>query len=175
MNGREIAASFVFGLLVNEMTDISPWAARRLVHWAAYRWTADPHTAARYAEEWAAIIDERPGKLLKLGTAARFAVGAAGRAAPRALAVLKHRVAYRLWANYHDGYKLLWRSIHIASLVITVATTVIDLAVTDPPVLQWLFTVLQALCFIALVAAYPGRRWLWSLYLRARARWWMSG
>ncbi|MCX5066659.1 hypothetical protein OOJ91_12295 [Micromonospora lupini] len=88
MNGWEIAASFVFGLLVNEMTDLSPWAARRLVRWAAYRWTTDPDIAAGYAEEWTAIVEERPGKLLKLLTAAQFSLGAAGRALPRVWAAV---------------------------------------------------------------------------------------
>ncbi|MFY1595570.1 hypothetical protein [Micromonospora sp. WMMD737] len=85
MNRWEIILGIVFGLLVNEVTDISPWAARRLTRWSAYRWTTDPEMAAGYAEEWAAVIDDRPGKLLKLLTALRFALGAAGRAAPRAV------------------------------------------------------------------------------------------
>ncbi|BCJ61564.1 hypothetical protein C1I93_09135 [Micromonospora endophytica] len=83
MNRWEIILGIVLGLLVNEVTDISPWIARKLVHWSAYRWTTDPATAAGYAEEWAALIDERPGKLLKLLTATRFTLGAAGRAVPR--------------------------------------------------------------------------------------------
>lgn len=91
MNGWEIVASFAFGLLVNEMTDVSPWAARKLVRWAAYRWTVDPDLAAGYAEEWTAIIDERPGKLLKLLTAVQFSIGAAGRAAPRMLSSARDR------------------------------------------------------------------------------------
>ncbi|MEV5767950.1 hypothetical protein AB0L34_25715 [Micromonospora sp. NPDC052213] len=84
MNGWEIILGIVFGLLVNEVTDISPWLARKLTRWSAYRWTTDPDTAAGYAEEWAAVIDDRPGKLLKLLTALRFTIGAASRAAPRA-------------------------------------------------------------------------------------------
>ncbi|MEH0937744.1 hypothetical protein [Micromonospora psammae] len=91
MNGWEILASFIFGLLVNEMTDVSPWAARKLVRWAAYRWTPDADIAAGYAEEWSAIIDERPGKLLKLITAVQFTVGAVGRAAPRMLLDARRR------------------------------------------------------------------------------------
>ncbi|MEU0077630.1 hypothetical protein ABZY58_06925 [Micromonospora tulbaghiae] len=83
MSRSEIILGIVFGLLVNEVTDISPWAARKLTRRAAYLWTTDPDTAAAYAEEWTAIIEERPGKLLKLFTALRFTIGATGRAAPR--------------------------------------------------------------------------------------------
>ncbi|NJC13027.1 hypothetical protein F4558_002853 [Micromonospora profundi] len=96
MNHWEIIASFVFGLAVNEMTDLSPWAARRLVRWAAYHWTTDPEIAAGYAEEWTAIVEERPGKLFKLATAVQFAIGAAGRAAPRTATAIKFAVRREL-------------------------------------------------------------------------------
>ncbi|BCL16048.1 hypothetical protein [Micromonospora sagamiensis] len=84
MNRWEIILGIVFGLIVNEITDVSPWLARRLVRWSAYRWTTDPELAAGYAEEWAAVVEERPGKLFKLLTASRFAIGAISRATPRA-------------------------------------------------------------------------------------------
>ncbi|WP_327643744.1 hypothetical protein [Micromonospora zamorensis] len=96
MNNWEIILGILFGLVVNEVTDVSPWAARKLARWAAYRWATDPEIAAGYAEEWAALIDDRPGKLLKLLTAVRFTLGAAGRAAPRAgIRVLRAARAYR--------------------------------------------------------------------------------
>jgi hypothetical protein len=80
-----IIGTLALGLVVNEVTDISPWLAHRIVRWAAYRWSKDPETAAGYAEEWAAIINERPGRLFKLGTAVGFAGGAAFRTMPRRL------------------------------------------------------------------------------------------
>ncbi|MDG4796917.1 hypothetical protein [Micromonospora sp. WMMD1082] len=83
MNRWEIILGVVLGLFVNEVTDISPWIARKLVRWSAYRWTTNPEIAAEYAEEWTALINDRPGMLPKLLTAMRFSVGAAGRAAPR--------------------------------------------------------------------------------------------
>ncbi|TDC81353.1 hypothetical protein E1193_15070 [Micromonospora sp. KC606] len=83
VNRWEAVLGVILGLLVNEITDISPWIARRLVRWSAYRWTTDPEIAAGYAEEWEALIDDRPGKLFKLLTAVRFSLGAAGRAAPQ--------------------------------------------------------------------------------------------
>jgi len=68
-----ILISVILGLLVNECCDISPWCARKLVEWSAYRRYADPDRAAVRAEEWAALIDARPGKLLKLLSALGFA------------------------------------------------------------------------------------------------------
>ncbi|WP_328653795.1 hypothetical protein OG598_08000 [Micromonospora sp. NBC_00330] len=96
MNRWEIIVGVILGLLVNEMTDLSPWAARRLARWAAYRWATDPEVAAGYAEEWTAIVDERPGKLFKLLTAVQFSLGAARRAAPRTFAVVGHAAERRL-------------------------------------------------------------------------------
>ncbi|MFF0721327.1 hypothetical protein [Micromonospora sp. NPDC003816] len=95
----EVVLSILLGLFVNEAFDISPWLARRLVRWSAYRWTTDPEIAAGYAEEWAAIIDQRPGKLFKLLTAVQFTFGAAGRAAPRAVmrALIASRLLRAVW------------------------------------------------------------------------------
>lgn len=83
MSRWELILSITLGLLVNEVTDISPAIARRLVRWSAYRWTTNPEIAAGYAEEWTALINARPGKLLKILTGIRFSLGAIGRAAPR--------------------------------------------------------------------------------------------
>jgi hypothetical protein len=58
------------GLAVNECSDVSPWLARRLVRWAA---------GIRYPgreDELEAVIDDRPGKLLKLLTALGFVCAA---------------------------------------------------------------------------------------------------
>jgi hypothetical protein len=73
----EVVAAIVLGLLVNEATDICPWIAVRLVRWSArllYR--RAPERAAIRAEELAALINDRPGKLLKLFTALGFALHA---------------------------------------------------------------------------------------------------
>jgi hypothetical protein len=72
-----LLGAVVLGLLVNEISDVSPWMAGRLVRSAAILWSHDPHVAADYAEEWQAVVDERPGKLLKLGTALGFLAVAA--------------------------------------------------------------------------------------------------
>jgi hypothetical protein len=73
----EVVAAVVLGLVVNELTDICPWVAVRLVRWAArllYR--KAPERAAIRGEELAALVNDRPGKLLKLFTALGFVLHA---------------------------------------------------------------------------------------------------
>lgn len=79
-------------LAVNECCELSPWAAQKIARWSAHLRYADPDRAETRAEELAAVIDERPGKLFKLITALCFAV-----AATRAWAV---RAAIRAWAAW---------------------------------------------------------------------------
>ncbi|MDV5145504.1 hypothetical protein R1T08_15095 [Streptomyces sp. SBC-4] len=55
----------VIGLVLAEVTEIAPWTARMVLRFAARR-LGDPEATARYEEEWAALLDQRPGKLLKL-------------------------------------------------------------------------------------------------------------
>jgi hypothetical protein len=63
-------------LAVNECCDVSPWIARKLVRWSAHRRYAPSSRAEVRAEECAAYIDDRPGKLFKLLTALIFATKA---------------------------------------------------------------------------------------------------
>jgi lipopolysaccharide/colanic/teichoic acid biosynthesis glycosyltransferase len=73
----EIAFAVISGLLINEVTDICPWLAIRLVRWAARRrYPYAPERAATRGEELAALIHDRPGKLFKLFTAVGFALHA---------------------------------------------------------------------------------------------------
>jgi lipopolysaccharide/colanic/teichoic acid biosynthesis glycosyltransferase len=73
----EVAFAIIFGLLVNEVTDICPWLATRLVRWAArLRYPHAPERAATRAEELAALINDCPGNLFKLLTAVGFALHA---------------------------------------------------------------------------------------------------
>ncbi|MFG1992369.1 hypothetical protein ACGFJ7_20550 [Actinoplanes sp. NPDC048988] len=83
---KNVLGAIVVGLFVNEFGELSPWLARHLVNWAAYRWTADPRDAADLSREWQGIIDQRPGKLFKLFTAAGFASSAGATVARPALA-----------------------------------------------------------------------------------------
>ena len=72
--------------LGNELCDFSPWCARKLARWSAFRKYADPDRAEIRAEELAAVINARPGNLLKLITAALFAAAAVALSARRAVA-----------------------------------------------------------------------------------------
>ncbi|MGN9781474.1 hypothetical protein ACTMTF_08605 [Nonomuraea sp. ZG12] len=76
MSGWEIVLGVVAGLVVNELTEMSPWLARRLVTWSAHHRYEDPERAALRAEELTALIDHRPGKLFKLVTGMSFAASA---------------------------------------------------------------------------------------------------
>jgi membrane protein YdbS with pleckstrin-like domain len=71
-----LAVAVVLGLVTNELSDISPWVARKLVAWSARERYGGTERAAIRAEELAALINERPGKLFKLGTGLRFASSA---------------------------------------------------------------------------------------------------
>src|SRR5690349_14212167 len=73
-------------LVLNEFCDISPWAGRKLVRWAArLRYGRGSERAAIRGEELAALIDQRPGKLFKLGTALCFVFAGAAHASGRAI------------------------------------------------------------------------------------------
>jgi hypothetical protein len=72
----EVLLAIITGLVVNECCDVSPWIARKLVRWSARRRYAPPSRAKLRAEELAAYIDDRPGKLFKLITALGFVAAA---------------------------------------------------------------------------------------------------
>ncbi|MFI6182557.1 hypothetical protein ACIA8R_44010 [Nonomuraea sp. NPDC051191] len=76
MSGAEIVLGVLLGLIANEMCDVSPWLARKLVASAAHLQYRDPARAAMRAEELEALVNERPGKLFKLATALAFVAGA---------------------------------------------------------------------------------------------------
>ena len=67
-----VAAAIVLGLIVNEMSDVSPWLARKLVVWSAQLRYGEASCGDVRAEELMALIEHRPGKLLKVGTALGF-------------------------------------------------------------------------------------------------------
>ena len=71
-----ILLGIVTGLLANELFEFSPWCARKLVRWSAFRRYTDPDRAEMRAEELTALINDRPGKLFKLITAVCFAADA---------------------------------------------------------------------------------------------------
>lgn len=81
-----VLLGIVAGLLANELCDFSPWCARKIVRWSAFRRYADPGRAEMRADELAAVINDRPGNLFKLITAVSFAADAVVVSACRAVA-----------------------------------------------------------------------------------------
>lgn len=76
MTTGQILLAILTGLIVNECCDMSPWLARKLVRWSAHRRYTPAARAELRAEELAAYIDDRPGRLFKLITALGFAIAA---------------------------------------------------------------------------------------------------
>lgn len=76
MSTAETIVGIAAGLVVNELCEVSPWAARKIVVWSAHLQYGQVPRAEVRAEEHAALIDARPGKLLKLITALSLAGGA---------------------------------------------------------------------------------------------------
>jgi RNA polymerase sigma factor (sigma-70 family) len=69
-----VALGILTSLIAGEITSVSPWCAKKLARWAALRRYADnPERAEIRAEELAALVEIRPGNLLKLMTALGFA------------------------------------------------------------------------------------------------------
>jgi hypothetical protein len=87
MGGRLMSAQLLgvigavlLGVLANDIWSLSAPAARRIVMVAAKLWARDTEQAQVLSEEWRAYIDDRPGQILKLGTAFAFLTAALGRA-----------------------------------------------------------------------------------------------
>jgi hypothetical protein len=100
LNTAEAILSIAAGLAVNEFCDISPWVARKISMWSARVRYGTSARAEIRAEELAAVIDSRPGKLFKLLTALAFACGAT--------TVRAHRAAllFRLYLHTINGLTL---------------------------------------------------------------------
>ena len=81
-----IVLGIIAGLLANELCEFSPWCARKLVRWSAFRRYVDPGRAEMRAEELTAVINARPGNLFKLITAVGFAANAVIVSSRRAVA-----------------------------------------------------------------------------------------
>lgn len=72
MSALAVIISVILGLIVNECTAVSPWAAQKIVRWSARLRYDDPKRAEIRGEELAALIKMRPGNLFKLITALCF-------------------------------------------------------------------------------------------------------
>ena len=71
-----ILVTVIVTLIVNEVSDLCPWLAVRLVRWSAFCRYCDRQRAETRADELAALIRARPGSLFKLLTAVGFAASA---------------------------------------------------------------------------------------------------
>ncbi|HEU5472736.1 MAG TPA: PrsW family intramembrane metalloprotease [Actinophytocola sp.] len=93
MTGQIVLLSIALGLVTNELGEVSPWLARRLVRWSArLRYRHDPERLAIRAEELEDVVGNAPGKLLKLLCAAGFAASAVAHRAHRSVAGLVSRL-----------------------------------------------------------------------------------
>jgi hypothetical protein len=72
MTAWALVSSVLLGLLVNECCEVSPWVADKLVRRSAYLRYTNRTRAEEQAEDLAAYIKDRPGKLFKLLTALHF-------------------------------------------------------------------------------------------------------
>jgi hypothetical protein len=120
-------------LAVNECCELSPWAAQKIARWSAHLRYEDSERAEVRAEELAAVVDGRPGKLFKLITAMCFAA-----AAVRVWAV---RAVIRAWAaratadvylvNTRTGQVVLRKAMAASVLTAVAAFAVLQLASPD--------------------------------------------
>lgn len=71
-----LLATVLIPLILAEVGEIGPWTARRLAIWAASTRYGDTERGRTRAEEWPALLDGYPGKLIKLLVGLHFAVTA---------------------------------------------------------------------------------------------------
>lgn len=109
-----ILVSIATGLLVNELCDLSPWCARKLVHWSAFRRYPNLDRAEARAEELTALINDRPGKLFKLITALCFAARATVSPRPSARIAPARTTPH---ADTYPAYVLTWRQRKVLQVI----------------------------------------------------------
>lgn len=77
VNWTAFIVSVVLALIFAEYSDVAPWLAEKIVCRSARTIYSDNAERAEIrAEEWAAVIRDRPGKLLKLLTASGYGISA---------------------------------------------------------------------------------------------------
>lgn len=62
----------IFAAVFATLFDLAPVIAKAMVRQAARWWKSDVYTPEELAEEWQALVEERPVGLLKIGTGLRF-------------------------------------------------------------------------------------------------------
>src|SRR5690242_2151763 len=123
-------------LAVNECCELSPWAAQKIARWSAHLRYADSERAKVRAEELAAVIDGRPGKLFKLITAMCFAAAAIRLWAARAVirAWVTHATADASLVSITPAGQVTLRKAIAASIPTVVAAfAVLQVASADTP------------------------------------------
>jgi hypothetical protein len=154
MSGVAVAifCGVLAGLMVAEITEMTPRAAKRIVRQAAIiRYGQKSLVANERAEDWVALIDARPGNLLKLITAMHFGGIAVGLAFWRSskrfraiLVLLKRGAAFglRLVSQF------LFYDILVGYMGLAVASlTLLGLFVLEPTV-----AVAKALLILSITA-----------------------
>lgn len=92
MTTTQLISAILVGFAFAEWTDIAPWFAARMIRWAApYSYPDDEERAATHTEKLLAVIEERPGKLLKLASALAFAMPAIRKLTTRTAAAARVR------------------------------------------------------------------------------------
>ncbi|MGA5304580.1 hypothetical protein ACPCHT_32045 [Nucisporomicrobium flavum] len=77
MTKTEIAIAALLAIIAAELGEYVEWLAKKLVRTAAHLRYGDIERAQMRAEEWTTVIEDRPGQVLKMGTAlALFVAGA---------------------------------------------------------------------------------------------------
>ncbi|MGH3696602.1 MAG: hypothetical protein ACRDRX_21875 [Pseudonocardiaceae bacterium] len=92
--GWGLVVAVALGLIISEVSELSPWLAHKLIRWAA---------RVRYptrVEELSALIAERPGKLFKLVTASGFACAALTYRVTHRKTVPVRSVTSRFWIGF---------------------------------------------------------------------------
>ena len=74
-----IGLAVVFAAVFASLFDLAPLIAKALVRQAARWWHSDLDTPEQLAEEWQALIEDRPVGVLKMGTGLRFWLQGAAR------------------------------------------------------------------------------------------------
>lgn len=83
MNWGAALAALAAGVLINEVSDISPWIGQRLARCAATLRYGRCERARTRSEEWCALLEERPGKFFRLMSGLLFFLDSLPRAAWR--------------------------------------------------------------------------------------------
>jgi hypothetical protein len=131
-----VLLAVVLGLVANELCDLAPWLARRLVPKAAKLWAGhDSDRATVLEEEWAAVVEDCPGKLTKLALALRFMAWATCRSEHSRLWRLYRlvRVRFRRAAAMINTFK--YEAVGFAGVVFGMGSVVV--ALRGAPATVW--------------------------------------